>query len=59
MRKPGKYDLPATLAQNLSAVSMQIQTPYLKYFRAMIVSICGRGHMAKTSQRNGSGAKWL
>ena len=23
----------------------------------MIVSICGRGHMAKTSQRSGSGVK--
>ena len=34
---PGKYDLPATLAQNLSAVSMQIQTPYLKYFLALDV----------------------
>ena len=34
---PSKYDLPAALAQNLSAVSMQIQTPYLKYFLALDV----------------------
>ena len=34
---PGKYDLPATLSQNLSAVSMQIQTPHLKYFLALDV----------------------
>jgi hypothetical protein len=27
-----KYDLPAALAQNLAAASMQLQTPYLKYF---------------------------
>ena len=31
----GKYDLPAALAQNLSAISLQLQTPYLKYFIAM------------------------
>ena len=30
-----KYDLPAALAQNLSAISLQLQTPYLKYFIAM------------------------
>ena len=30
-----KYDLPAALAQNLAAASMQLQTPYLKYFIAM------------------------
>jgi hypothetical protein len=30
-----KYDLPAALAQNLAAASMQLQTPYLKYFVAM------------------------
>ena len=34
---PGKDNLPTTLAQNLSAVSMQIQTPYLKYFLALDV----------------------
>ncbi len=30
-----KYDLPTALAQNLSAISLQLQTPYLKYFIAM------------------------
>lgn len=30
-----KYDLPAALTQNLSAVMMQLQTPYLKYFIAL------------------------
>ena len=30
-----KYDLPTALAQNLSAISFQLQTPYLKYFIAM------------------------
>ena len=34
---PGKDNLPTTLAQNLSAVSMQIQTPYLKYLLALDV----------------------
>ena len=32
-----KYDLPTALAQNLSAISFQLQTPYLKYFIAMDV----------------------
>ena len=31
----GKYDLPTALAQNLSAISLQLKTPYLKYFIAM------------------------
>lgn len=30
-----QYDLPAALAQNLAAVSMQLLTPYLKYFIAL------------------------
>ena len=30
-----KYDLPAALVQNLTAVTMQLQTPYLKYFIAL------------------------
>jgi len=30
-----KYDLPAALTQNLSAVMMQLRTPYLKYFIAL------------------------
>ena len=30
-----KYDLPAALTQNLAAVSMQLQAPYLKYFIAL------------------------
>ena len=30
-----KYDLPAALVQNLAAVTMQLQTPYLKYFIAL------------------------
>ena len=30
-----QYDLPASLAQNLAAVSMQLLTPYLKYFIAL------------------------
>lgn len=30
-----KYELPAALTQNLAAVSMQLQTPYLKYFIAL------------------------
>ena len=32
-----EYDLPAALAQNLTAVAMQLQAPYLKYFIAMDV----------------------
>ena len=30
-----QYDLPAALAQDLAAVSMQLLTPYLKYFIAL------------------------
>ena len=30
-----QYELPAALAQNLSAVTMQLQSPYLKYFVAL------------------------
>ena len=32
-----QYDLPADLMQNLSAVVLQLQTPYLKYFVALDV----------------------
>ena len=30
-----QYELPAALTQNLSAVTMQLQSPYLKYFVAL------------------------
>ena len=32
-----QYELPAALAQNLSAVAMQLQSPYLKHFLALDV----------------------
>ena len=32
-----QYELPAALTQNLSAVTMQLQSPYLKYFVALDV----------------------
>ena len=35
MPSASKYDLPAALAQNLAAVMVQTQTPYLKHFIAL------------------------
>lgn len=35
MPSAGKYDLPEALKQNLSMATMQLQTPYMKYFLAL------------------------